>query len=195
MSIIKSILRRLARTSRTLIGLLLVVTSIVGVVLVVRASAPGDRIVMAAAFIPAGTVLTEEVLREGRVSGAPSDLILTYNEIIGRVAGVDVGNGEFISGRMLEPTRESRIRLSVPLGIAPPSTVAPGSQIELWAVDSEEASPPQSVARNAVVLSIVDGGLGGDTVVTLLVTAFEVDRVLSAIASANSLLATEGHTL
>lgn len=195
MSFVKSIIQRLVRTSRTLIGLLLIVTSIVGVVVVVRATAPGDRIVMAAAFIPAGTVLTEDVLREGRVSGVPSDLILTSDEIIGRVAGMDVGNGEFISERILEATSESRIRLSVPLGISPPSTVVPGSEIELWAVDTEGASPPHSVARNAVVLSVAESGLGGDIVLTLLVTAFEVDRVLAAIASANTMLATEGHTL
>ena len=195
MSFVKSNIQRLVRTSRTLIGLLLIVSSIVGVVFVVRATAPGDRIVMAAAFIPAGTVLTEEILREGRVSGVPSDLILTSDEIIGRVAGMDVGIGEFISGRMLEASSESRIRLSVPLGISPPSTVVPGSEISLWAVDTEGASPPHSVARNAVVLSVVDSGLGGDIVLTLLVTAFEVDRVLAAIASANTMLATEGHTL
>jgi hypothetical protein len=195
MSSIKSIFQRLVRTSRTLVGLLLIITSIVGVVLVVRASAPGDRIVMAVGFIPAGTILTDDILREGRVSGAPSDLALAVDDVVGRVAGVDVGNGEFISSRMLEATPETRIRLSVPLGIAPPSTVEPGSEIELWSVDPEGAFPPQSVARNSVVLSVVDGGLGGDTVLTVLVSAFEVDRVLAAIGAANTMLATEGQNL
>jgi hypothetical protein len=195
MSFFKSIVQRLVRTSRTLVGLLLIITSIVGMVLVVRASAPGDRIVMAAGFIPAGTILTEDILREGRVSGTPSDLVLAFDDLVGRVVGVDVGNGEFISLRMLEATPETRIRISVPLGIAPPSTVEPGSEIELWSVDPEGTIPPQSVASNSVVLSVVDGGLGGATVLTVLVTAFEVDRVLAAIGAANTMLATEGQKL
>jgi hypothetical protein len=195
MSLFKSIVQRLVRTSRTLVGLLLIITSIVGMVLVVRASAPGDRIVMAAGFIPAGTILTEDILREGRVSGTPSDLVLAFDDVVGRVVGVDVGNGEFISLRMLEATPETRIRISVPLGITPPSTVEPGSEIELWSVDPEGAIPPQSVASNSVVLSVVDGGLGGATVLTVLVTAFEVDRVLAAIGAANTMLATEGQKL
>jgi hypothetical protein len=194
MSLFASLVQRLTRTSRTLVGVLLIVSSIVGVVLVVRSSAPGDRIVMAATFLPAGTTITAESLREGHISPAPTGTLLVAEDVIGRVAGVDIGHGEFISERMLEATPESRIHVSVPLGITPPSTVVRGSVIELWAVDADEMSPPHAVARNAVVLSLVESGLGGGTVLTVLVTAFEVDRVLSAIGSSNIMVATEGET-
>lgn len=194
MLFLRSLVQRLTSTPRTLVGLLLIVSSIVGVVLVVRSSAPGDRIVMAATFLPAGTIITAESVREGRVSSAPTDLLLTVEDVIGRVAGVDIGDGEFISARLLEATPESRVHVAVPLGITPPTTVVRGSTIELWSVDAEELSPPHSVARNAVVLSVADNGLGGGTVLSLLVTAFEVDRVLSAIGASHMLIATEGET-
>lgn len=192
MSFFRLVVQRLTTTPRTLVGLVLIVSSVVGVFLVVRSSAPGDRIVMAATFLPAGTVITAESLREARISPAPPGSVLAAEDIIGRVAGVDIGDGEFISARMLEATPESRLRVSVPLGIDPPTTVAPGSVVELWSVDADELSPPHTVARNAIVLSVVESGLGGGTALTLLVTAFEVDRVLSAIGSSHMMVATEG---
>jgi flagella basal body P-ring formation protein FlgA len=194
MSFLRSLVERLTRTSRTLVGLVLIVASIVGVTLVVRSAAPGNRIVMAAAFLPAGTIITAESLREGRISPTPAGSVLVAEDVIGRVAGVDIGDGEFISARMLEAIPESRVRVSVPLGITPPTTIARGSVIELWAVDADEISPPVAVARNATVLAVVESGLGGGTALTLLVTAFDVDRVLSAIGSSDMMVATEGET-
>jgi flagella basal body P-ring formation protein FlgA len=194
MSYFRSLVERLTRTSRTLVGLVLIVASIVGVTLVVRSAAPGNRIVMAAAFLPAGTIITAESLREGRISPTPAGSVLVAEDVIGRVAGVDIGDGEFISARMLEAIPESRVRVSVPLGITPPTTIARGSVIELWAVDADEISPPVAVARNATVLAVVESGLGGGTALTLLVTAFDVDRVLSAIGSSDMMVATEGET-
>ena len=194
MSFFRSLVQRFIRTPRTLVGLVLIVSSIVGVILVVRSAAPGNRIVMAATFVPAGTIITADSLREGRVSPAPPGPVLVAEEVIGRVAGVDIGDGEVISARMLDATPESRVRISVPLGITPPTTVVSGSVIELWAVDADELSPPQAVARNAIVLSVIESGLGGGTVLTLLVTAFEVDRVLSAVGSSHMMVATEGET-
>ena len=194
MSYFRSLVERLTRTSRTLVGLVLIVASIVGVTLVVRSAAPGNRIVMAAAFLPAGTIITAESLREGRISPTPPGSVLVAEDVIGRVAGVDIGDGEFISARMLEAIPESRVRVSVPLGITPPTTIARGSVIELWAVDADEISPPVAVARNATVLAVVESGLGGGTALTLLVTAFDVDRVLSAIGSSDMMVATEGET-
>lgn len=194
MSLLSALVQRLTRSSRTFIGLVLIVSSIVGVVLVVRSAAPGDRIVMAATFLPAGTIITAESLREGRVSPAPIGSVLVAEDVIGRVAGVDIGDGEFIAARMLEVAPESRISVSVPLGITPPTTIVRGSVIELWAVDADELLPPVTVARNAIVLSVVESGLGGGTVLTLLVTAFEVDRVLSALGSSYMMVATEGET-
>lgn len=194
MSFFTSLIQRLTRTPRTLVGLVLIVASIVGVAFVVRSSAPGNRIVMAATFLPAGTVITAELLRDGRVSPAPPGSVLAAEDVIGRIAGIDIGDGEFISARMLEAISESRVRVSVPLGIIPPATIVRGSAIELWAVNEDEMSPPIAVARNAIVLAVVESGLGGDTALTLLVEAFEVDRVLSAIGSSHMMVATEGET-
>lgn len=194
MSFVASMLKRLNSTPRTLVGLVLIVSSIVGVVFVVRASAPGERVVMAATFLPAGTVITAESLREGRISPTAPNAVLVAEDVIGRVVGVDVGIGELISERMLEATPESRVHVAVPLGITPPTTVVPGSTVQLWSVDGDDFSPPHSIARNAVVLSVEASGLGGGTLLSVLVAAFEVDRVLSAIGSSHMVVATEGET-
>lgn len=194
MSFVASLLKRLNSTPRTLVGLVLIVSSIVGVVFVVRASAPGERVVMAATFLPAGTVITAESLREGRISPTAPNAVLVAEDVIGRVVGVDVGIGELISERMLEATPESRVHVAVPLGITPPTTVVPGSTVQLWSVDGDDFSPPHSIARNAVVLSVEASGLGGGTLLSVLVAAFEVDRVLSAIGSSHMVVATEGET-
>lgn len=194
MSFVASVLKRLNSTPRTLVGLVLIVSSIVGVVFVVRASAPGERVVMAATFLPAGTVITAESLREGRISPTAPNAVLVAEDVIGRVVGVDVGIGELISERMLEATPESRVHVAVPLGITPPTTVVPGSTVQLWSVDGDDFSPPHSIARNAVVLSVEASGLGGGTLLSVLVAAFEVDRVLSAIGSSHMVVATEGET-
>lgn len=194
MSFVASVWKRLNSTPRTLVGLVLIVSSIVGVVFVVRASAPGERVVMAATFLPAGTVITAESLREGRISPTAPNAVLVAEDVIGRVVGVDVGIGELISERMLEATPESRVHVAVPLGITPPTTVVPGSTVQLWSVDGDDFSPPHSIARNAVVLSVEASGLGGGTLLSVLVAAFEVDRVLSAIGSSHMVVATEGET-
>lgn len=190
MSFFTSLIRRVTVTSRALIGFILIVSSVVGVVLVVRSAAPGERIILASGFLPAGTVITTESIREGRATDIPGGLLLTTEEALGRVVGVDVGDGELISARMLEVVPQTTTQVSVPLGIAPPTSVARGTAVELWSTDSEGVEPPLSIARHAIVLSIVESGFGGETVLTVRIAPAEVAPVLATIGSSHIVMAT-----
>jgi len=190
MSFFTSFVRRITVTSRSLIGLILIVASIVGVVLVVRSSAPGDRIILAAEFLPAGSTITADSIREGRATDVPASLILNADDVVGRVVGVDVGDGEFISARMLEVVPLTNTQVSVPLGVTPPTSVTRGTAVELWAVDAEGIAPPLAIAHHAIVISLSEGGFGGETVLTVRVGPHEVAQVLATIGSSQLVMAT-----
>jgi hypothetical protein len=192
MSSILSFLRRRLAASRTIIGIALVVVSLVGVVGVVRLSTPGERVIMAISFLPAGTVITADAVDEVRVSSLASSPGASLTEIVGRVVGADVGAGEIITARLLEPSALSRVQISVPLGVTPPSTMTSGASIDLWAVDEDGDTPPVTVARNAAVVSMTDSGFGGDSIVNVLVNPLDVHRVLAVLGSSHVIVATSG---
>jgi hypothetical protein len=192
MSSILSFLRRRLAASRTIIGIALVVVSLVCVVGVVRLSTPGERVIMAISFLPAGTVITADAVDEVRVSSLASSPGASLTEIVGRVVGADVGAGEIITARLLEPSALSRVQISVPLGVTPPSTMTSGASIDLWAVDEDGDTPPVTVARNAALVSMTDSGFGGDSIVNVLVNPLDVNRVLAVLGSSHVIVATSG---
>lgn len=194
MSIVLSFLRRLALRSRTAVGLVLIIASVVGVVLVVRGSAPGERVILAAAFVPAGTVITDELIVEGRASVGTPVTDLSAADVVGKVLGVDWGTGEVLSTRMLEPLSTDRVVVAVPLGVSPPASIAKGMTVDVWAVDTEGISPPLTVAHDAVVDSVVESGFGGDTMLSLRVDVSSVDRLLAYVGTAFELVVTTGET-
>ncbi|CAB4531100.1 unannotated protein [freshwater metagenome] len=194
MSSILSFLRRRLAASRTIVGVVLVVASVAGVVAVVRLSTPGERVIMAISFLSAGTVITADAIEEVRVSSLATSPGVSLEEVIGRVVGSDIGAGELITARLLEPTTSSRVQISVPIGVTPPSTMTSGALVDLWAVDEDGATPPATVALNATVVAIADSGFGGDAVMTVLVDPLEVDRVLAVLDSSHVIVVTSGET-
>ncbi|CAB4578881.1 unannotated protein [freshwater metagenome] len=194
MSSILSFLRRRLAASRTIVGVVLVVASVAGVVAVVRLSTPGERVIMAISFLSAGTVITADAIEEVRVSSLATSPGVSLEEVIGRVVGSDIGAGELITARLLEPTTSSRVQISVPIGVMPPSTMTSGALVDLWAVDEDGATPPAAVAINATVVAIADSGFGGDAVMTVLVDPLEVDRVLAVLGSSHVIVVTSGET-
>lgn len=194
MSSILSFLRRRLAASRTIVGVVLVVASVAGVVAVVRLSTPGERVIMAISFLSAGTVITADAIDEVRVSSLTTSPGVSLEEVIGRVVGSDIGAGEIITARLLEPTTSSRVQISVPIGVTPPSTMTSGALVDLWAVDEDGATPPATVALNATVVAIADSGFGGDAVMTVLVDPLEVDRVLAVLDSSHVIVVTSGET-
>jgi hypothetical protein len=194
MSSILSFLRRRLATARTIVGVILVVASVAGVIAVVRLSTPGERVIMAISFLSAGTVITADAIDEVRVSSLATSPGVSLTEVIGRVVGSDIGAGELITARLLEPTTSSRVQISVPIGVMPPSTMTTGALVDLWAVDEDGATPPATVALNATVVAIADSGFGGDAVMTVLVDPLEVDRVLAVLGSSHVIVVTSGET-
>jgi hypothetical protein len=194
MTAIFSFLRRRLAASRTLVGIALIIASVIGVVGVVRLSTPGDRVIMAMSFLPAGTVITEDVIEEVRVSSHAVNSYESMTDVIGRVTGSDIGGGEIITARLLEPTPSSRVLIAVPLGVAPPSAFTNGEVVDLWSVSEDGVVPPISVARNAVIVSVNDSGFGGDSVLTVLVESAQVDRVLGVLGSSHIIVATSGES-
>lgn len=188
-TILKFIRRRLA-TSRTITGAVLVAVSIVGVVGIVRLSTPGERVIMATDFLPAGTVITDDLIEDARVSGNISSPDWPLADVIGRVVGFDIGKGEVITARLLEPTQSSRVQISVPLGVNPPTSLVSGTSVDLWSVDTEDEMPPAAVAQHAMVVAMTDSGFGGDAVITVLVDSLEVDRVLAVLGTRHVVVAT-----
>jgi hypothetical protein len=115
-------------------------------------------------------------------------------DVVGRVVALDIGAGEIITARLLETTSLSRVLVSVPLGVTPPSTIAIGATVDLWSVDEDGGAPPVTVARNASVVSIADSGFGGDSVLAVLIDPLEVNRVLAVLGSSHVIVATSGET-
>jgi len=194
MTAIFSFLRRRLAASRTLVGIALIIVSVIGVVGVVRLSTPGDRVIMAMSFLPAGTVITEDVIEEVRVSSHAVNSHESMTDVIGRVTGSDIGGGEIITARLLEPNPSSRVLIAVPLGVAPPSAFTNGEVVDLWSVSEDGVVPPITVARNAVIVSVNDSGFGGDSVLTVLVESAQVDRVLGVLGSSHIIVATSGES-
>lgn len=194
MSTVLSFLRRIALRSRTVVGLALILASVVGVVVVVRGVAPGERVVLAATFAPAGTVITDDLLVEGRVSVGTPATTLSANDVVGRVLGVDWGEGEVLSARMLEPASVDRVVVAVPLGVSPPTSITQGVEVDVWAVDTDGMAPPVTVAHGAIVESLVESGFGGDTLATLRVDPATIDRLLAYIGTSFALVITTGET-
>lgn len=190
MSTILMFIRRRLATSRTITGAVLVAVSIVGVVGIVRLSTPGERVIMAADFLPAGTVITDDLIEDAKVSGNISSSDWPLADVIGRVVGFDIGKGEVITARLLEPTQSSRVQISVPLGVSPPTSLVNGSSVDLWSVDTEDEMPPVAVAQHAMVVAMTDSGFGGDAVITVLVDSLEVDRVLAVLGTRHVVVAT-----
>ncbi len=184
-------LRAIRLRSSALIGALLIVASIVGVNLVIRANNVGDPVLLAAEFLPAGTTVTDELIVDARLVGRTAES-LDRADVIGRVLATDVGAGELITGREFDETLESDTIVAIPLGVAPADSIAVGSTVSLWDVDSDGIRPPVTIAGRATLLDVAEGSLGSEARVTVLLSALDVDRVLGALGSTSLIVATSG---
>lgn len=185
--------RNLVR-SRMLVGVLLILVSIVGVFGVIQSQTRGVKVLLAADFLPAGTIIAEADLVEARILDPQSQPVLAASEAIGQKLGFDVGFGELLTQRMFEPSLVQRVSVAVPLGFPPAENIAPGSTVSVWVVDEENDNPPASVANGATVTELTDSGFGADILATLLVNFTEVDRLLAATGSRRHIVITAGET-
>lgn len=190
---VKTKWRNLVR-SRVMVGVLLIGISIAGVFGVIQSQTRGVRVLLAADFLPAGSVISEADLAEARILDPNPTYLLETSEVIGQTLGTDVGPGELITQRMFEPTLVQRVSVAVPLGYPPAQNIESGSNVSVWVVDKENNSPPVAVSNEATVTELSDSGFGADILATLLVNFTDVDRLLAATSSRRHIVITTGET-
>lgn len=178
--------------STATVGLALILASVVGVTLIIRANNAGEPILVARDFIAAGTVISDDMVVEARIVGVHPESALTRADIVGRTTSLDVGSGELIGHRVIDEMATSRTIVAIPLGVAPAELIESGSTITLWEVDGDGVNPPVAIANGATLLAVSDGSLGSEAAATVLLDASEVDRVLGAVGASALIVATSG---
>lgn len=187
-------LRSVTIRSTATLGLALILASVVGVLVVIRANNAGEPILLAREFIAAGTVVSDDMIVDARIVGAHPDATVTRADIVGRTTGIDVGAGELLSHRAIDERVESRTIVAIPLGVIPAELIEPGSTVTLWEVDGDGVNPPVAIADSATLLAVADGSLGSEARATVLLDPAAVDRVLGAVGASALIVATSGST-
>ena len=80
----------------------------------------------------------------------------------------------------------------MPLDVAPASTIAAGSRIELWFVDAENSRPPRLAAHDVVVIAVRRGGFGDDDLVDVSIDVRDESSLLAALGANGQVIATQG---
>ena len=192
--------RRFWFDPRFAIGILLVITSVGGVLAIVSSAdasirvytardaiAPGDR-------IEAGDLVAVSVRIE-----VPDELYLTPGDVPeeGLVVVRSVGEGELVPASAVGS--EAGLRLApvvITVNGQLADSIAPGAVVDLWAANHEESTtfgPPSIIVTGATVVRQVESeGLvasGDVSSLELLVPRSKIARVLEAIANEDALSA------
>lgn len=150
---------------------------------------PGVDVLALARPVPAGTMISDEDLREVRIVADPSMQLFTAAErsaVVGRVAAVPLVAGSLLTpehlGTMADPPPgQSIIAVGVKTGRAPADLAAGASVLVLVVPQSaggeQAGSPPQAPA---VVRAVALPDASGVTVVTLQLSAEAAVRIASA---------------
>lgn len=193
--------RRIPFDPRVLIGILLVVGSIAGVVVVVAANDRTVPVYAASEALVPGTPLTVDAVRVARVrlGSAQGRYLAAPLPKQGVVVTRSVAEGELVPlsalGAAASVTDASVV---VPLSTKPAASVGPGAVIDLWAAakaagTGEKAPPPHVLVSGATVVRLLTptGLLATDRSATLEVEVprEDVAAVLQAVADGESVSA------
>lgn len=183
---------------RLVIGLVLVVTSVLGVGWVVSAADSGTTVYAADSALSAGERISAGDLVEHEVRlGASLGRYLEVGALPedGAIVTRSIGAGELVPRSAVGDPAGSRV---VSLVVSPTGdlarSVAPGAVVELWTAQRVEAglfAPPTVLVPSATVVRLIegDGIIAGraDTAVELLVPRTRTARVLEAVANEDAL--------
>lgn len=194
--------RRRPRASRVLVLLSLLVASAATLALrghlarlEARAAAagPGVPIVVAAAQLARGTVLTPGLVRITEIprSHLPADSVHEVEEVSGRTLAADVAAGEPITQIRLAPSGGPVAALvpdgyrAVPVRVAlPAGAVVPGDRVDVLATFVSANPHTEAVATEAEVLQVLEGSsvdeTGAGATVFVLVTSATAERLAFA---------------
>ena len=155
------------RDPRLVIGIVLVVASILGVVLLVRSVTRTDTYMVAAHDLAPGTVLTEKdvVPVEVRLAGPGERYVPSDTKLGGVVVSDFVSKGELLPRRTIESEAPADLRsFSLTLEGALPAGVKVGSGVDVYVTpkDAEEDAEPKRVLSGVRVVKVdrADSGFG-----------------------------------
>ncbi len=180
-------LRRSLRrvNGRTLLGILLVTASAVGVGYTVTEARSGDTVIVASRFLASGSVVTEGDVSTGVTAG-----ITRADIAIGRTLQVSIGEGELLTERLFEPQDSMTESLRLDLATAPASDVVAGSRVTVWSLPAAGGPPPQQLAENATVVAVHNTSLGAEDSIEISIDRRQVPQVLAAVASGFAVMVT-----
>jgi hypothetical protein len=169
--------------------LLVVGMALVGVVLVNRAAAKADVLIVHQS-VSAGHVIEADDLGSVQLSGGIRAIAASnLHTVVGQVAAVDLVPGQVVNRDMLTaesvpPPGKSMIGLSLAPGQLPGDGIAPGDAVQLVAVPSKSDADSPLLDRPEVLGSAAtvyaarpDTTTGGNMLVTVIVPSDEAARL------------------
>lgn len=186
--------RRFWFDPRFAIGLVLVVASVVGVLVVVSSADASTRVYTARdALAPGDTIDAGDLVVSSVRLASVGELYLVPGDVPddGLVVTRTVAAGELVPASAVGAKAGiSLASVVVTLGGRIPASVAPGSTVDLWAASEEEANlfrPPVVIVSGATVVRVIesDGLVASDEAASLelLVPRLRIARVLEAVAN------------
>lgn len=185
-------LRRSIRrvSGRTLLGILMVTASAIGVGYAVTEAQSGDSVLVASRFLATGTVVTEADVTTALVSTGSTAGITEVDVAVGRTVQVSVGKGELLTERLFEPQDSMTESLRLDLATAPGSDIVAGSRVTVWSLPTAGGPPPQQLAENATVVAVHSTSLGTEDSIEISIDRRQVPQVLAAVASGFAVMVT-----
>ncbi|MFM6981507.1 MAG: SAF domain-containing protein [Microbacteriaceae bacterium] len=177
-------------SGRTLLGILMVTASAIGVGYTVTEAQSGDPVLVASRFLASGTVVTEADVTTALVSTGSTAGITEVDVVVGRTVQVSVGEGELLTERLFEPQDSMTESLRLDLATAPGSDVVAGSRVTVWSLPTAGGPPPQQLAENATVVAVHSTSLGTEDSIEISIDRRQVPQVLAAVASGFAVMVT-----
>ena len=186
--------RRFWFDPRFAIGLVLVVASVVGVLVVVSSADTSTRVYTARdALAPGDTIDAGDLVVSSVRLASVDDLYLVPGDVPddGLVVTRTVAAGELVPASAVgAKAGVSLASVVITLGGQIPASVKPGSTVDLWAASEEETNlfgPPVVIVSGATVVRVIesDGLVASDDAASLelLVPRLRIARVLEAVAN------------
>lgn len=183
-------LRRIFRQidARTIVGIVLVVGSAVGVGVILNSAGAGVDVVVMTRYVPQGAVVTAADIDVLTIAHSRHGDYVMTDAAVGRRAAFDIGPGEIVTRRMFEPLVSTDETLLIPLSESPGSRVEPGTVVSVWSLPADVTGVPVQVASRAVVVDVPVAGLTPDSALEIRVPRRDVAAILAAIGNAGGLL-------
>ena len=188
--------RRRPFDPRIVIGLVLVLASIGGVVMIVRAADRSVQVYSAAQTLPVGSRVTADdlVAVPARLGSASGRYLTSPPPAAGYIVTRSIGQGELVPMGALGTATSDRIAtVVVPVSTAIATSIETGASVDVWAAPKaadRSFGPPSVIVGSATVARVVQPTgfvqSGAGTSLELRVPRDDVAAVLQALADEDS---------